>query len=358
MVQTCLNLDEESKRKRPRINDGTYDYIKNKAQKLNDTGSKSVLVHEIVLMTTEDRDEFDDIDKLEDRVNSELSRITSPSFLREIEKTKISGDSRSTQTAETRTRLNLQLLPSLVDDVLPSHGRNTVIMDKVDEYFNSAFQSRSHRIEIKENLIAYIESGEQPSSDIAKAIVSGDTTDYEVGDVHQKLQKYTDDIDLSEIDDAGEFKNIVDELKKAQQYEALIHLIKNTHNITYGSVDRLVENEIGVTTEEYREEKIKELIEKNDLDVGGYGNEDEHKTEIDEFIEENSMKDAIVRYLNGVDEEYMKEFDVAERISNITSDDYSEMDVLNNIDEYQESGFGYIVETDEDGIRYLKSPHN
>lgn len=363
MFQTTLNLTTDSERKQLNVSKSTYEYIKNKTNQYNKTCTKGIFCYELILTVENDRySNYDNIDELEELINNKLEKHTSSSFINDLDNIKYSDNRRkriNTNTKDINYSLNLYI-PSKIDDKLfPEWGANKYVMQKVTEFKITPYNCRKHRINVKKDIISFIESNKSPDHEISEYIINNKNSKYDIKEIHNKLMDYNK-IDIDNLKTIEQYDQIEDELKISEKYDAIGNIVEyncvNNKNIEpRNMIDDLLKEKLDISTESYRKKKVNLIIDKYELDK--YDNEE---TIIQKTIENDNMRVAINRTVstllhNKDNKEKIHQSEVISLINNKTTQKYNREDIIDCIDEYENKMFGFQVILDN-GEKYIKPP--
>jgi hypothetical protein len=232
-------------------------------------------------------------------------------------------------------------------------------MQKVIKYKITPYKCRKHRIDVKKDIIKFIENNKSPETDIAKSIINNNTDEYDITEIYEEIMEYNI-IDIDKLKRIEQYDQIEDELTVSEKYDAIGNIVKyncvNNKNIEPRKmIDNLLEEKLDISTKSYRKKKVNSIIDKYNLDK--YDNEE---SVIQKSIENDNMRIAISRTVstllhNNNNKEKIHQSNVISVINNKTTQKYNRKDIINCIEEYEGKTFGFQVILDN-GEKYIKPP--
>lgn len=192
MIEGTIYLNEESTRKQLTMPFWAYDWIKsNDGESL----SKGQKVYEVLFMVSNEYE--DSLTETESFVDDQLESLTSERFVETVEKIKSqkAHDPESEYDSDDRVSdVNLQIPPSLDEQITQRRYIGDMIAEKVSEYIESAYSDRLDRLDCKKELVRWFQDNRTSVENrVAKAIVEGDESEFNVEEAHQQLQLLRED---------------------------------------------------------------------------------------------------------------------------------------------------------------------
>ncbi|MDS0474798.1 hypothetical protein [Natrinema sp. 1APR25-10V2] len=184
LMKTLLR-SEESGKTQPILHEWVYEHLRDRAGELARGWSKGTVLYEYIMLTTDAHE--DDITRYEQRVDAELVELVGDTdIIPELGKIKISSIPSQYVSASdemTDNGVELWLPESLLDDISTSEywgerywAQN--IEDTVRDSIDSAYSDRLDRIQAKQEIINYLDSGDEPEHEVAQAVVTGESDNY------------------------------------------------------------------------------------------------------------------------------------------------------------------------------------
>ena len=278
-----------------------FDSIRHIRDSYNGRVTTGVVVYEILMMNGEYVGDFRDaVDELEEHVDKNLQDA-----LRADEK-RLNGDfSKIIQRVDpdvwmrgklkkqndwggTARSIRINLPEQMAEELTFERGWSERLRDCVSDWIKSPFASRLYRIESKQALIRYIETGKMPEDPVAEAIINEDTTDF------TNLPTIVD----TSIESEAEYRSRADELEGWQKdrYPALDGF---ADQMTREEVVELIQQVHDVDTEWYAGEKVDEFADEYDHShlLESTDDEEDEETIIDRMsdAERKNLKPATVQ---------------------------------------------------------------
>jgi hypothetical protein len=264
-----------------------FDSIRHIRDSYNGRVTTGVVVYELLLMNGEYVGRYRDwIDEFEKRIDTELQETLRDNnkrldgdftqITRRIDaESWMSGQLRDNNSwGETARSLKISLPEQLTDGLTFQRGWSDRLRDCLTDWIESPFASRLYRIESKQALIRYVKTDSVPEDDVAKAIISQDTSEF------RNLPR----IDDTTIESEAEYRARADELDdwQKERYPALDNFAEQ---MTREAAIELFEEEHGVDTDWYVEKKVEAFADEYDhphlLDEGDDSEDDDIETVLD-----------------------------------------------------------------------------
>ena len=246
MIDQTLYLDTETARKQVTMDRWAYDLIKSTG---SESLTKGLVAYEALMFANQEY--TDTLNKIESNVDDHLQTVGSHSLLDLVQKIKKSDQYIDTDDTDRLDRINLQLPVSVLDDIRDISGINRGIGDHIADaaykMHTSAYSDRADRIEVKQEVISYIQDDDYPQHEVAQAVVDGNDDRYTVSDAHNALQKIIGETEVWERDDLNR-NDLLDQdvwsdipATKSKRVAALQTVIDN-EDLTESQVIDLVDN--------------------------------------------------------------------------------------------------------------------
>ena len=299
-MKTVLHPKDDSE-KSIKLAQEVFDAIRHIRDSYNGRVTTGVVVYELLMMNGEYVGDYRDaVDELEERIEIELQEI-----LRDNNK-RLNGDfidiSRSIDSkrwmrgrlredndwGDSVEGLKISLPEQLTDEITFERGWSDRLRECLTDWIESPFASRLYRIESKQALIRYIETGKMPEDPVAEAIINEDTTDF------TNLPTIVD----TSIESEAEYRSRADELEGWQKdrYPALDGF---ADKMTREEVVELIQQVHDVDTEWYAGEKVDEFADEYDHShlLESTDDEEDEETIIDRMsdAERKNLKPATVQ---------------------------------------------------------------
>lgn len=245
--------------KRPFLKNRDYKFITDLTDKYNNKLSNGVLLYEILRMN-DVGEPYDKIDELELLVNQRLESYADCD-IEDIDTYSIRDKNRAKQKLVTYFennyngdpydgyQRNVRLPQQYYDDTVELQGHmGELIVESIHRYIQSPFRSRSHRIDVKNDIIAYF----------------GTDGDYLFKfDISSKILDDVLDIE-KEIREVEEYKRRGDTIKKWEdRFEVLHTVYNNTAGISGGAMVTLVRRTHDISNE-WAKQKISQFEDRFD----------------------------------------------------------------------------------------------
>lgn len=243
-----------------------FDSIRHIRDSYNGRVTTGVVVYELLLMNGEYVGRYRDwIDEFEKRIDTELQETLRDNnkrldgdftqITRRIDaESWMSGQLRDNNSwGETARSLKISLPEQLTDGLTFQRGWSDRLRDCLTDWIESPFASRLYRIESKQALIRYVETDSVPEDDVAKAIISQDTSEF------RNLPR----IDDTTIESEAEYRARAGELDgwQEERYPALDNI---AGEMTREGAIELIEEVHDVNTDWYAEQKVEEFADEYD----------------------------------------------------------------------------------------------
>lgn len=245
--------------KRPFLKNRDYKFITDLTDKYNNKLSNGVLLYEILRMN-DVGEPYDKIDELELLVNQRLESYADCD-IEDIDTYSIRDKNRAKQKLVTYFennyngdpydgyQRNVRLPQQYYDDTVELQGHmGELIVESIHRYIQSPFRSRSHRIDVKNDIIAYFGTD---GDYLFKFDISSKILDDVLG-----IEK--------EIREVEEYKRRGDTIKKWEdRFEVLHTVYNNTAGISGGAMVTLVKRTHDISNE-WAKQKISQFEDRFD----------------------------------------------------------------------------------------------
>ena len=245
--------------KRPFLKNRDYKFITDLTDKYNNKLSNGVLLYEILRMN-DVGEPYDKIDELELLVNQRLESYADCD-IEDIDTYSIRDKNRAKQKLVTYFennyngdpydgyQRNVRLPQQYYDDTVELQGyMGELIVESIHRYIQSPFRSRSHRIDVKNDIIAYFGTD---GDYLFKFEISSKILDDVLG-----IEK--------EIREVEEYKRRGDTIKKWEdRFEVLHTVYNNTAGISGGAMVTLVRRTHDISNE-WAKQKISQFEDRFD----------------------------------------------------------------------------------------------
>ena len=298
-MKTVLHPKDDSE-KSIDLAEEVFDSIRHIRDSYNGRVTTGVVVYELLTMNGEYVGDYRDaVDELEERIDTELQetlrdnnkqlnsniaditrRVDSEGWMRG----RLREDS---NWGDTIKGLKISLPEQIINELTFERGWSERLRDCITDWIKSPFASRLYRIESKQALTRYIETGKMPEDPVAEAIINEDTTNF------TNLPTIVD----TSIESEAEYRSRADELEGWQKdrYPALDGF---ADQMTREEVVELIQQVHDVDTEWYAEEKVDEFADEYDHShlLESTDDEEDEETIIDRMsdTERANLKPATV----------------------------------------------------------------
>lgn len=307
--------------KRPFLKNRDYKFITDLTDKYNNKLSNGVLLYEILRMN-DVGEPYDKIDELELLVNQRLESYADCD-IEDIDTYSIRDKNRAKQKLVTYFennyngdpydgyQRNVRLPQQYYDDTVELQGHmGELIVESIHRYIQSPFRSRSHRIDVKNDIIAYFGTD---GDYLFKFDISSKILDDVLG-----IEK--------EIREVEEYKRRGDTIKKWEdRFEVLHTVYNNTAGISGGAMVTLVRRTHDISNE-WAKQKISQFEDRFD-DVRFGSDEGETADREEDTVQDETERQTDDK--NGEDDsiEYTQN-QVQTVKAEATNDDVQELDLV------------------------------
>jgi hypothetical protein len=307
--------------KRPFLKNRDYKFITDLTDKYNNKLSNGVLLYEILRMN-DVGEPYDKIDELELLVNQRLESYADCD-IEDIDTYSIRDKNRAKQKLVTYFennyngdpydgyQRNVRLPQQYYDDTVELQGHmGELIVESIHRYIQSPFRSRSHRIDVKNDIIAYFGTD---GDYLFKFDISSKILDDVLG-----IEK--------EIREVEEYKRRGDTIKKWEdRFEVLHTVYNNTAGISGGAMVTLVRRTHDISNE-WAKQKISQFEDRFD-DVRFGSDEGETADREEDTVQDETERQTDNK--NGEDDsiEYTQN-QVQTVKAEATNDDVQELDLV------------------------------
>jgi hypothetical protein len=247
-----------------------FDAIRHIRDSYNGRVTMGVVVYELLMMNGEYVGEYQDaVDGLETRIDEELEETLQENNKRlDGNITEVSRRVDSELWMRGRLRddndwgdtvggLKISLPEQLTDELTFERGWSERLRDCLTDWIESPFASRLYRIESKQALRRYVETDDIPNDDVAKAIISQDTSELRnlptIDDItiesEMEYRARAGELDGWREERYPALDNFADELSRKEAVE----LMKQVHDV---DTDWYAEDKVEEFADEYNHQHL------------------------------------------------------------------------------------------------------
>lgn len=258
MIRNVNYRKVDRQRKRPKVTK----FVKSEVKRLNQGNLKrGLVVYEVLLL---ENDEYSDsLTEIEENIDREMADVVSTptdDISNTLKKIIIAGkeDGRSElvqrcDAAKPKEKIG-EMSFEIPEDLDTPYGWNQTVEDAFVSYEENAFEDRADRIKCKQELLAYLKYGEEPSHRIARAIVEDDDR-YRVEAARIVLELDSDDEDEWWMDE----NLTIDDLRQRDHTENGSGLSQKQREERIQALQKALENDKSVSSDAEVAEVVEQI---------------------------------------------------------------------------------------------------